>query len=241
MIHVWDEPLSRQVARALADTDQLNPHVDGLIVENYGFGSKDYNLASADAIERIGRITRAISAKTKGLGLAIGINMLPNDYEAAFEIAKTCGGVFIQMDHVTGKFHRCQSVDPAQFLRVRARYPEIMVLGGIHPKYYQLVDPGTTITQSALEAQKLADAIVVTGQKTGHPPDLTDLRAVKSACPDTPLIVGSGLDSHNALEHLSLADGAIVGTAFKTRGVVPGEPINVGLVRAFVGQVAKLR
>ncbi len=64
----------------------------------------------------------------------------------------------------------------------------------------------------------LADALIVTGPATGTPADPGDLAAVKAAVPDAPVLVGSGLDEHNADAFLRLADGAIVGTSLKVDG-----------------------
>jgi len=55
------------------------------------------------------------------------------------------------------------------------------------------------------------------------------------------LFVGSGLNVENVQKQLAIADGAIVGTAFKKNGVVPGEPIDVEMVEKLMAEVEKLR
>jgi predicted TIM-barrel enzyme len=145
------------------------------------------------------------------------------------------------MDHVTGKFIGCESVYSLHLLSLRATYPDLVILGGIHPKYYDLVDPSTPLAESACAAQGLADAIVVTGEYTGGETSLNDVRTVKEAVCDRPVIVGSGITVQNVQDHLRLADGAIVGTSFKKRGVVPGEPIDADLVKSLMEAVAKIR
>ena len=64
----------------------------------------------------------------------------------------------------------------------------------------------------------LADALIVTGPSTGSPADPGDLATVKDAVPVVPVLVGSGLDEHNADAFLPLVDGAIVGTSLKVDG-----------------------
>ena len=46
-----------------------------------------------------------------------------------------------------------------------------------------------------------------------------------------------GFNANNAQAQLALADGAIVGTAIKAGGVVPGEPIDDYLVTQLLGAI----
>lgn len=237
MLHVFEGELEAQIRQALEDLDRLQPYVQGVIVENYDIGYLDASRATAEMAQRLAFITRAVVERSQ---IPVGLNVLPNDYWNAFRIAGETGARFIQLDHVTGDFVGCESVDPADYSRYRRRYPTIVVLGGVHPKYYELVDPSTSIRRSAQTAQDLADAVVVTGTETGIEASLDDLRTVRAAIGDYPLLVGSGLTAANADQQLSIADGAIVGTAFKRRGVVPGETIDEKLVEEFMQVVANI-
>ena len=82
---------------------------------------------------------------------------------------------------------------------------------------------------------------MVTGKYTGGEADLQDLKTVKLVIGDKPLIIGSGLNVNNAIAQLKIADGAIVGTAFKRNGVVRGESIDVDMVKRLMEEVKKLR
>lgn len=238
MIHVFEDEESRQIAQALEDLLKLQPHVDGVIVENYGWGYLDSNTATEETAKTLFKITEAVIKKAK---IPVGINVLPNDYEKAFRIAGLTGASFVQLDHVTGEFVGCRPVNPKDLLTVRRRYPKIALLGGIHPKYYELVNQCTSISESALNAMTLTDAVVVTGEYTGGATRLEDLRIVKQMIGEHPLIVGSGLSAKNAESQLYTADGAIVGTAFKRRGVRKGEPVDVKMVKELMNEIEKLR
>lgn len=238
MLHVDEGAYESQLDRALKDLEILDRFVDGVIVENYDWGYADTNAAQPEAADRIEALTREIITRAR---IPVGINLLPNDWLSALVIAFRTGARFLQLDHVTGKFVGCRSVDPEKFMHLRSHYDQVAILGGIHPKYYRLVKQDTPIADSARTAQRLADAVVVTGKRTGGAANLDDLRAVKATIGVTPVIIGSGLTSENAVEQLTVADGAIVGTAFKRRGVVPGEPIDAGLVSRLMDEVAKLR
>lgn len=238
MLHVFAGPREQQIAQAQGDLEVIAGLVDGAIVENYGWGYEDHNLASSQTAQDLLQVIVTIRGQAS---IPIGLNLLPNDYDQAITIAYTIGAPFIQLDHVTGEFVSYESVEPRRFLETREDYSGALVLGGIHPKYYVLRDPTVDIRDSARQAMALADAIVVTGNATGDPASLSDLRAVREVIGDFPLIIGSGLTPENAAEQLAIADGAIVGTALKRRGVVPGEPIGRSLVEALMAVVKTLR
>ena len=56
----------------------------------------------------------------------------------------------------------------------------------------------------------LADALVVSGVATGEPTPLGDVKRVRAAVPDRPILVGSGVEPDTVAELLRVADGAIV-------------------------------
>ena len=92
-----------------------------------------------------------------------------------------------------------------------------------------------TIEDAARDAveRRYADALIVTGVGTGHATDLADVRRVRAALPDTPILVGSGVDEHNVRDTFALADGAIIGTAFKQGGKTTN-PVELARVRRLV-------
>ncbi len=62
-----------------------------------------------------------------------------------------------------------------------------------------------------------ADAIIATGQRTGHVADLDYIRTIKSAT-SLPTLVGSGVTSENVGDILDVVDGVIVASALKVDG-----------------------
>ena len=239
MIHVFEGELDRQIDQALEDAERLEQGgVNGLLIENYGFGYADPNLATSDVLDRLITIMKKVKKYSR---VPIGANVLPNDYWAAFHATHLSGGSFIQMDHITGNFDSCRSVHPKDCLKIKREYGEIAVFGGVHPKYYQLVNPACSLAECAKKAMLLADGVVVTGKSTGDAVSIDDLRTVFKAIGSHPIIIGSGLNSKNAREQLSHADGAIVGTAFKKGGVHRGVPVDVGLISQLMDEVERLR
>ena len=108
-------------------------------------------------------------------------------------------------------------------------------MGGVWPKYYTPVK-GSVLEDDLRIGMERCDAIVVTGSGTGKETPLDKIKKFReilssSICSahqtydkdcrlcnsriNFPLIVGAGLTIDNAHEQLSIADGAIVGTAMK--------------------------
>lgn len=239
MVHVFEGERQQQLDQALEDARLLEQGgVDGLLVENYGWGYFDSNQATDEAAELLTDIAAAFAKQAK---IPVGVNVLPNDYWKSFPVAVCSGARFVQMDHVTGDFDMCEPVDPKEFSLTRECYPDIVVFGGIHPKYYELIDSATPLEESAKRAIVLADAVVVTGQVTGGEATLEDLRMARNALGTHPLIVGSGLTRQNAKEQLIIADGAIVGTSLKDGGVHRGNRVSMQRVQALMEEAVKLR
>ena len=69
-------------------------------------------------------------------------------------------------------------------------------------------------------------AVAATGAKTS----VHDLETVKKACPEAPLLVGSGASAENVTQLLDHADGLIVASSLKVDGVL-SNPVDVERVR----------
>jgi predicted TIM-barrel enzyme len=76
-----------------------------------------------------------------------------------------------------------------------------------------------SLSESARLAREAgADAVVVTGSRTGEPPSIADIESARLGAGEIPVLVGSGLSSSNAAALLSASDGAIVGTSLMVGG-----------------------
>lgn len=62
------------------------------------------------------------------------------------------------------------------------------------------------------------DAVLVSGQITGEAVALSDLKAVKAALPDIPVLANTGVKHETVAAVLGLADGCIVGSSLKVDG-----------------------
>jgi hypothetical protein len=84
-----------------------------------------------------------------------------------------------------------------------------------------------------------ADCVIVTGNATGHAPQVTDVQEAKAHC-HLPVILGSGITPDNVNEFYNYADGFIVGSYFKVDGHW-ANVVDPARVSAFVKVIDKLR
>lgn len=82
------------------------------------------------------------------------------------------------------------------------------------------------------------DAICVSGLTAGAETSTQTLSTVKQAVKSTPVIVNTGVNTKNVVEQLSIADAAVVGTAFKYEGVFENH-VDSERVRAFMTEARK--
>ena len=64
----------------------------------------------------------------------------------------------------------------------------------------------------------LADVILVSGPLTGQPAELSNLKSVRAAIPETPLLANTGVNIDNVADIMAHADGCVIGTHFKVDG-----------------------
>ncbi len=169
----------------------------------------------------------------------MGINILPNDYQLAFELADEFNGDFIQLDFVAGTYWNNKFINESHYNEIKSKYSDVIVLGGVWPKYYNPIE-GSVLKDDIETAMKRAEAIVVTGKGTGKQTPLDKIQEFKNVLGSHPLIVGAGLTPANVGEQLTIADGAIVGSCFKTANLTT-QKIQINLVKQFMDEVNKIR
>ncbi len=223
MIHLaGDDPVRRALSEiALFEEEGIN----GGIIENY-HGS----------VEDVVKVLEQTA--TSNLTLSIGVNILPNEFARAFLLAERYGAHFIQLDHVAGVYKN-GSIDTSSYLPLRERHSNVFVFGGVWPKYYTPL-AGSNLEIDLQTGMQRADAIVVTGAGTGKETPLEKIMRFREVLGDHPLIIGAGLTVANAYQQLSLADGAIVGTALK-EGNETDNPIDRAKVRDLMDVVKEAR
>ena len=248
MVHVaplpgsprWDGSMERLVSLALDDARALVEHgMDALLVENHGdvpFTPGRVEPATVASLTVVAREIRRTFPHAP-----LGINVLKNDARAALAIACAVGARFIRVNVHAGAVLADQGVvhsDAYNTLRDRRLLgADIAIFADVGGKHAVPLAP-IDLEQHArdLTERGLADGLVVSGRATGVAAPIEDLKRVRSAVPDVPLLVGSGVTAETAAELLSIADALIVGTALKRDGDVTA-PVDADRVRRLVAAV----
>jgi len=231
------------VARAVKDARAYAAGgVSALIVENYGDAPF---LKERLPPETVAALTRCAGAVRDAVKLPLGINALRNDARAAIGIAAAVDASFVRINVHAGVVATDQGLiegRAGETLRARAALgKDIKIVADVHVKHGR-----TLYSESVVQAARDmvgragADAIVLSGEATGAPTDLVDLKAVRAALPGAFLLAGSGVRKETVADVLALADGVIVGTALK-RGGKTAAAVDPRRVSAFVAASRKRR
>lgn len=201
----------------------LDGGCDGVIVENHG----DIPFAKPDDI---GPETAAYMAVIsdrirRELRKPIGINVLANAAIPALAIASAAGAGFIRVNqwanaYVANEgFVEGESGRAARY-RARLRANGIRVFADAHVKHGAHAIVADRPMEELVKDLVFfgADAIIATGQRTGHAADLSYISMIKEAA-GLPTLVGSGVTPDNANDILGIVDGVIIASALKHDGV----------------------
>ena len=223
MIHLaGDDPVKRALEEIALFEEE---GVDGAIIENYYGEAQD-----------VFHVLQELQKKKQRI--VIGVNILPNEYDISFHVAQKYGADFIQVDHVAGSY-TSGTVDVITYESFKEQHPEIIVLGGVWPKYYRPVE-GSNLETDVRTGMQRAEAIVVTGEGTGKEIPIEKIKKFREIMKEHPLIVGAGLTPENAYEQLCISDGAIVGTALKINNTT-SNPLDRQKVKDFMAVVKEAR
>lgn len=225
--------------RCLTDAEALEAGgVDGLIVENYG--DAPFKADRVDP-ETVAAMSLLVSETVKHCSKPVGVNVLRNDAASALAVAALAGGRFIRVNVHTGAALTAEGLilgRSSETLRLRTLLKsDVKIFADVSVKH-SFINIPRALRHATLEATERgkADALIVTGRRTGEPPALGEVKQAKKAAGETPVFVGSGLNPRNFKALLTHADGAIVGSYFKVGGSTTN-PVDPERVKRFVEQV----
>jgi membrane complex biogenesis BtpA family protein len=173
----------------------------------------------------VAALTRAVLAVRGAVTLPVGVNCLRNDAIAAIAIAHVCGAQFVRINVFVGAAVTDQGLIEGAareaVLYRKSLAADVAIWADVMVKHAAQL--GTqSIEEAARDAVErgLADALICSGAATGSPTDTEDVRRIRQAVPEVPLLVGSGFTAENAAELLQFASGAVAGTSLKRDGKV---------------------
>jgi membrane complex biogenesis BtpA family protein len=236
----YDGSVDRVRSAALRDAEVLaRGGVHGLLVEN--FGDVPFSPGSVPA-PILAHVTALATEIGRVFGLPFGINMLRNDGCGALAAAHASGATFIRVNVYVGARVTDQGIlsgiaHDLQRRRHELGAESIRILADVDVKHsaplggYRVEDE----VKDALERGG-ADAVVVSGSRTGEPVEPDRLTRIKEAAGSASVWVGSGITEQNIETLYEQADGLIVGTAFKKGGVVTN-PVDVERVQSMMTRI----
>ena len=228
----WGGSLKAVIERAEQEATALAAGgIDGIIVENFfdaPFTKDQVNPAVISAMTLI--VDRIMNLVV----VPVGLNLLRNDAKGALAIASCVNAHFIRVNVLNGIMATDQGLiegNAHEILRFRRELGcDIAIFADVLVKHARpLGTPNlTTAVQDTIE-RSLADAVILSGWATGSPPTLEDLELATAAAKGTPVIIGSGANWDNIGQLMQAADGVIVASSLKRRGLVsePVDPIRV--------------
>jgi uncharacterized protein len=222
--------LGAVLAHALADLATYRVGaLDGVLVENENDQPHRVE-AGRETIAVMTAVTRELVAASRGL--PVGIEILLNDPEASLAVALAAGASFVRTDYfvdeMTRPEHGAMRIAPEAVIAYRTAIGAegVLVLADLQVKYAEMVRPRPLAESARIAREAGADAIVISGTRTGEPPSPDELRSAQAGARGCPVLIGSGLAPDNAAALLASADGAIVGTSLMTGGRATPEQVG---------------
>ncbi|WP_254537546.1 BtpA/SgcQ family protein [Halomarina litorea] len=224
--------------RAVADARALESGgMDALLVENFG----DAPFYPDDVPDHtVAEMTAVVGAVRDAVSLPVGVNVLRNDARAALSVAAATGGAMVRVNVHAGARVTDQGVVEGrahETMRLRDRLDcDVSVLADVAVKHSSPLGEENVESETRDVVERgHADAVVVSGRGTAEPTNADRLSRVARVAAelDVPVLAGSGVTPETVWEVLSVADGAIVGSALKEGGA-PTNPVDEARVRALV-------
>jgi membrane complex biogenesis BtpA family protein len=156
------------------------------------------------------------------IAVPFGVNLVW-DPMASLAVAAATGASFVR-EVFTGVYESDLGIMQPDFGAIAAYREQIGAAGvalfsNITPEFASTIGTRTIPARARSAAFLGVDVILISGQITGTPLDLDELRSAKAAVPDTPVLANTGVRDDTVGQILAIADGAIVGTSLKHGGV----------------------
>jgi len=230
---------------ALFDARELEAGgIDAVQVENQW--DRPFQKPEDIGPETVASMAAAAALLRRELRVPLGVTVHLNGVRQALAVAVAAGCRWIRAFELANAYVSNAGLVEAAgpgLMRYRAalRAEQVMVFGDFHVKHgsHQITSDRSVVEQARDVETALGDAVIVTGVRTGAPPERQDVAQIRGAV-SLPILIGSGLSAKNLDRLLPLVDGAVVGSSFKKDGVL-SNPVDRARVREFMDRVAAVR
>jgi membrane complex biogenesis BtpA family protein len=175
-------------------------------------------------VDRASTATMAyvIGKLSKEISVPFGVNVLW-DPLSSIALAAATGATFVR-EIFTGTYASDMgpwTPDAGAAMRYRNALgrEDLAMLYNVSAEFADSLDrrPLADRARSAVFSS-IPDAVLVSGQITGEAAAMSDLEAVKSVLPDTPVLANTGVKHDTIGDVMAVADGCVVGSALKVDG-----------------------
>lgn len=235
------EGFGRVLDAALSEAAILGDNgIDALMIQNLG----DIPVALQATREQVAWMTRITAEIRSRFQRPVGLNLLENDAAAMMAAASASGADFVRVKIYVGAMMTPFGIETGKCHEaIKARNAlgadDVAIFADVHDR------TGTPIATGGFEedvefAVRLggADGLVLTGKSFSE--TLSLVRAAKGKWPQTPVLVGGGVDENNFDEVTAIADGAIVSTSLKGSGSAVGAFVPEK-VKSFMAKARRAR
>ncbi|MBP6876042.1 MAG: BtpA/SgcQ family protein [Candidatus Eisenbacteria bacterium] len=230
------------IRRAVTDaTAYLEGGMHGLLVENFGDRPYFPGRVPAETVAAMAVVT----ARIRRLGdFPLGVNVLRSDGEAALAVAVAARARFVRVNVLSGLMLTDQGPvvgRAAELLRRRsALHAKVQIWADVLVKHAHPPVPCDALEVAwDLQQRAMADALIVTGPRTGEEADLALLERLRARVKGIPWIVGSGVRASQLERYWKAADGFLVGSSLKESGLA-GKPVDRGRVKELTAEHKRL-
>jgi uncharacterized protein len=184
-----------------------------------------------------------ISQLRSEIRLPFGVNIVW-DPRASLAVARATGATFVR-EVFTGVYESDHGLMQPDFgaiaaYRTAIGADDVLLFCNITPEFASSLGRRTIAERAQGAAFLGADVILISGQITGTPIDLAELRAATEAAPGTPVLANTGVRAETVAEVLAIADGVLVGTTLKRDGVT-WNPVDRDRAMRFMDAVRATR
>lgn len=239
---LYDGDIQNVYDQALAELEIFKHHaIDSVIIENFRDMPYYPGRVPPETVAALAAVSREI---VRVAGMPVGVNVLRSDGEASIAIAVATGAHYVRVNVHMGAVAADQGiVQGSSHLSMRLRAAlksRTLVFADVGVKHAApLAGRGLDIETRDLAERGLADAVIVTGDRTGVETSLDDIDVVRRAT-NLPLLIGSGATPDNIEPVLPKVDGLIVGSYFKKDGAGHNF-VDPARVERFVRRFVELR
>jgi membrane complex biogenesis BtpA family protein len=239
---LYDGAIQQVYEQALAELEIFKRHgLDSIIVENFRDMPYFPGRVPPETVAAMAAVSREV---VRAADMPVGINVLRSDGEAAIAVATASGAHYVRINVHMGAVVADQGIveGSSQFsVRLRsALKSRALIFADVGVKHAApLAGRSLDIETRDLAERGLADAIIVTGDRTGVETSITDVDIVRHSTA-LPLLVGSGATPENIAQMLPKVNGLIVGSYFKKDGA-GHNLVDESRVQRFVRRFAELR